>query len=57
MADAGDIVCLVNYLFKAGTAPDPMEAGDADCDHTVSSGDVVHLINYLFRNGPEPGCP
>ncbi len=54
---AGDIVCLVNYLFKAGTAPDPMEAGDADCNHIIDSGDVVYLINYLFRNGPEPGCP
>ena len=57
VADAGDIVCLVNYLFKAGTAPDLMEAADPDCNQTVDSGDVVYLINYLFRNGPEPGCP
>jgi hypothetical protein len=37
--------------------PDPLEAGDCNCDDVVGPGDVVYLINYLFRNGLPPSCP
>jgi hypothetical protein len=40
-----DAICLLNYLFKNGDAPDPLEPGDA-----------IYLLNYLFKNGPPPGC-
>ncbi len=46
----------MNYLYKGGTAPDPVEAGDANCDAAVNVGDVVFLVSYLYRNGPPPGC-
>ncbi|MCK4223592.1 MAG: T9SS type A sorting domain-containing protein [candidate division Zixibacteria bacterium] len=52
--DLGDVVFLINYLFKFGVAPCPIQAGDANCDGTVDLGDVVYLINYLFKGGPPP---
>jgi hypothetical protein len=54
--DVGDIVYLINYLYRSGTPPDPLEAGDATCEGVVDVGDVVYLINYLFKNGPPPSC-
>ena len=49
-----DVVYLVSYLFKGGSAPVPLEAGDVNCDGNVTVGDVVYLINYLFKGGPPP---
>jgi hypothetical protein len=51
----GDVVYLINYLFRDGFPPDPMEAGDCNGDGSVEPGDVVYMINYLFRDGPPPG--
>jgi hypothetical protein len=53
--NVGDIVCLLNYLFRHDSPPYPMEAGDANRDGEISAADPVYLINYLFRNGPPPG--
>jgi parallel beta-helix repeat protein len=53
----GDVVFLINYLFRSGLSPVPMPAGDCNSDGTVGPGDVVYLINYLFRDGPPPDCP
>lgn len=53
--DIGDVVYLINYLYKNGPAPDPVETGDVNFDQTVDLGDVVHLVNYLFKGGPPPG--
>jgi hypothetical protein len=52
----GDIVHLINYLYKNGPAPDPLILGDCNCDQTVELGDLVFLTNYLFRDGPSPDC-
>lgn len=52
----GDVVYLINYLFKGGPAPVPLKAGDVNCDGTIEVGDVVYLINYLFKGGPPPCC-
>jgi hypothetical protein len=51
----GDVVYLINYLFRGGSAPVPMEAGDCNHDGVVNGSDVVYLVNYLFRDGPPPG--
>ena len=56
VVDIGDIVYLVNYLYKAGPAPDPLDAGDANRDTIIDVGDVVFLVNYLFKGGPPPSC-
>ncbi len=54
--DLGDVVYLINYLYKGGPAPNPIEVGDCNSDGTVDLGDVVYLINYLFKGGPAPDC-
>jgi parallel beta-helix repeat protein len=52
--DIGDVVYLINYLYKGGSAPDPLPAGDTNSDGVVDLGDVVYLINYLYKGGPPP---
>lgn len=52
--NVGDVVCLVNYLYKSGAEPLPAEAGDCNRDQNVNVGDVVYLVNYLYRSGPPP---
>jgi immune inhibitor A len=58
VVDVGDVVYLINYLFKGGPMPNPMAAGDVNRDCVVDVGDVVYMINYLFKHGdtPFPGC-
>jgi len=51
-----DAVFVINYVFKGGAAPDPYNAGDANCDAGVDLADAVFLINYVFKGGPEPGA-
>ncbi len=53
--DVGDVVYLINYLYKNGDPPNPLESGDANFDGIVDVGDVVYLINYLFKGGTQPG--
>ncbi|UCB52927.1 MAG: dockerin type I repeat-containing protein, partial [Candidatus Zixiibacteriota bacterium] len=54
--DVGDVVFVVNYLYRDGDPPYPVEAGDANCDGIVNVGDVIYLVNYLYRGGDPPGC-
>lgn len=53
--DLADIVFLINYLFKEGTAPDPLRLGDPTADCVVDLGDIIFLLNYLYRGGSPPG--
>jgi len=52
----GDVVYLITYLYKSGSAPNPLLAGDANCSGEVELGDVVYLITYLYKAGPPPSC-
>jgi hypothetical protein len=54
--ELGDAVYILNYLFKNGPPPVPMDKADANCDETVDLGDAVFLLNYLFKGGPPPSC-
>jgi hypothetical protein len=54
--DAGDIVYLINYLYKMDQAPNPLIAGDVTCDGEVDVSDVVYLLNYLYKAGNAPVC-
>ncbi|UCB53017.1 MAG: SBBP repeat-containing protein [Candidatus Zixiibacteriota bacterium] len=54
VVDAGDIVYLINYLYRQGPPPDPIQAGDCNMDGEVDAGDIVCLQNYLYYQGPEP---
>ncbi|MGB7061565.1 MAG: hypothetical protein WBF13_04330 [Candidatus Zixiibacteriota bacterium] len=53
--DLGDVVFLISYLFRGGTAPDPLRLGDPTADCVVDLGDVIFLLNYLYRGGSLPG--
>ncbi len=52
----GDAIYLVNYIFRSGAEPNPIESGDANCDGNVNIADVVYLINYIFNGGSAPCC-
>jgi hypothetical protein len=54
VVDVGDVIHLINYLYKNGPVPLPMESGDCNQDSNVDVGDVVYLINYLFKSGSPP---
>jgi len=56
LANVGDVVYLINYIFYAGPGPEPDEAGDVNGDGTVNVGDAVYLINNIFNGGPDPAC-
>jgi hypothetical protein len=55
---AGDVVTLVNYVFKGGPAPEPVAVADVNASCTVTSADVIYLVNYIFKGGTAPlvGC-
>ncbi|MCK5125362.1 MAG: thrombospondin type 3 repeat-containing protein [candidate division Zixibacteria bacterium] len=52
--DIGDAVFLVNYIFRGGSAPDPLVYADANCDGGVNLADAVYLVQYCFNKGPAP---
>jgi subtilisin family serine protease len=54
----GDMVYLVNYLYRLGSVPDPPSAGDVNADCAITVGDIIYLMNYLYREGPvlQQGC-
>jgi hypothetical protein len=54
--NVGDVIFLLNYLFKSGPIPVPLPVGDVNCDGIDDLGDVVYLLNYFFKGGPEPCC-
>jgi hypothetical protein len=54
--NVGDVIHLVNFLYRDGPPPLPAWAGDFDCDGATNVGDVVQLVNYLYRDGPPPSC-
>ncbi|MFH1701765.1 MAG: dockerin type I domain-containing protein [Candidatus Zixiibacteriota bacterium] len=55
-ADAGDIVFLINMVFKFGPLPDPIADGDLNCDGRCNIGDAVFMVNYVFKDGQKPCC-
>jgi hypothetical protein len=52
--DLSDVVYLLNYLYKAGTAPLAPEMADVNEDYVLDLADLVYLINYLYKGGPDP---
>ena len=53
----GDIIYLVNTLFKSGPAPCKPGLADIDCNDQLSLADVIWLVNYMFQGGPPPRPP
>jgi hypothetical protein len=56
--ELGDIVYLINFVFRAGDPPvPPVNRGDVNSDCSIELGDIVYLINFVFRSGDPPNCP
>ncbi len=51
-----DIVYVINYKYKGGPAPDPLESADVNHDFSVNILDIVYLINFKYKAGQEPEC-
>jgi len=54
LVNVGDVIYLINYVFKGAPAPDPLCQGDANGDGEVNTGDPVYLITYIFNGGKPP---
>jgi len=52
-----DVVFLINYVYKSGTAPDPLESANVNSDEDINILDIVYLINYIYKGGSDPNCP
>jgi hypothetical protein len=52
-----DATFLVNYLYRDGLPPEPIEAGDVDNSGGLNLFDATYLIDYLYKEGPAPTCP
>jgi len=54
LVDIGDLLFLINYLFKGGPVPHPLERGDITLEGDLTLLDILYLISYLYRGGPSP---
>jgi hypothetical protein len=52
--DVFDIICLIDYVFSGGPAPEPPEHADLNCDGVQDVFDIIYLIDYVFSGGPLP---
>jgi hypothetical protein len=52
--NVGDVIYLINYIFKSWPSPQPPALGDSNCNYRTSLEDIVYLINFIFKNGPPP---
>jgi len=50
----GDVVFVINYIFREGPPSEPQSRSDANGDGAVNIGDPVFIISYIFREGPPP---
>lgn len=56
--DIQDIVGIINYVFRGGNPPSPINAADPNGDCISDLSDVVRVIDHIWRAGPMlvPGC-
>jgi hypothetical protein len=55
--NVGDAYHLIAYIFRDGTAPDPVCRGNVNGDLLTNVGDAVYIVNYVFRGGAPPITP
>lgn len=52
---SADVIRMVGYVFKGGTAPSPCAAnGDVNCSGGVNSADIIYLVNFVFKGQSAP---
>lgn len=55
---SADVIYLVNFVFKAGPTPLPVEAaGNVNGLGDITSADIIYLVNFVFKGGPPPVQP
>jgi hypothetical protein len=54
--DLADVVSLLTYLFKDGTAS-CVDAADADDNQQTNIADAIYLLSYLFAGKSAPAYP
>ncbi len=52
-----DLTYFINYLYRHGPAPNPMNSGDVNSNGTVGLLDVTYIINFMYKHGPALHCP
>jgi hypothetical protein len=57
IVDVSDVIYLINYLYKSGPVPVPLESANVSGDEIVDISDAIFLLNYLFKHGSTPSCP
>lgn len=48
---AGDVIQMVNFIFKGLPFPPDIVAGDVNCSDSYTSADIIILVNYIFKSG------
>lgn len=52
---AGDVIYMVNVVFKNGPAPLPVpQSGDVNCSSSLTAADIIILVNFIFKGGQAP---
>lgn len=55
LVNLGDIVYLVNFVFKGGPAPSPICRGDANGSGGAPAlPDIIYLVNFVFKGASSP---
>jgi hypothetical protein len=56
--DLGDAIYILNWLFKAQSAPPcPLGRADVNATGSVDLGDAIYILNWLFKGMAAPNCP
>jgi hypothetical protein len=51
---SGDVIRLVNHVFKGGEGAEVPRHEDVNCDVAATSADIIYLVNYVFKGGSLP---
>jgi hypothetical protein len=51
-----DINFLINFIYKGGPAPVPLERGNVDGLPGINLKDITLLINFIYKSGQAPVC-
>jgi len=54
--DLVDIVWLIDYVYRGGTAPVSGDYADVNNDGLMNILDITRLIDYLYKDGLQPLC-
>ena len=52
-----DLVYMVDYLFKGGPSPIPIDdSGDFTCEDEINVADLTSMVDFLFKGGNPCPC-